>query len=543
MLLAARAGKTVMIKVEHLHYGKLVSGDGGGAVSSEGLGVTLRSRGFPRGAENLRLNSLLDVKMFDPDMIDPAMADVGLLLVRTFPNVFGPLTGYTILVRARFRPEKGEGSTGRVHQQAAIWIVRQADWEEHAASILAKAGTALRANPDRVDTASSKRFDVEPLTIELLKSENGAQVRRTEPVCRILHMLLTSEPSADGKVDFGKESFGSEAEFLEVVGTALGTLAHLPFRGWSNICIGSGLNHTRSGKLVRYLPSERLPLPPPIEEASIARRLDELSARPRAVGRDAISLGDRRPSPRPVPPPSAPPFRSDSPNDHLCDFPGLLGEYRKNLSQEAASRLIDFILALRGNYSVNEVKLAETLAADERSAFEGLGLALSQPSSEIVRSSSCWDLARSFDCHLFLSKCNNRPYAQIARKFWLRELEQAVVRARILLPMEFERLRSARFAEIFERNEYVGPVLARSGRLADCLKMFKSGRHAAVEEESKQFMAQRFKGILAGASPAVLDRGIHDELVMGSEGLMSAPQYQACLTGMFWAYSTRSLSG
>ena len=62
MLAKPRLDDFVMIKLGRLNYGKLVSGDVTGAVSPEGLGVTLRSRGL--AASSVRLESLLDVKMF-----------------------------------------------------------------------------------------------------------------------------------------------------------------------------------------------------------------------------------------------------------------------------------------------------------------------------------------------------------------------------------------------------------------------------------------------------------------------------------------------
>src|SRR5437868_14876334 len=109
MLVAPRLGDTVMIEVEHLNYGKLVSTERG-PVSSEGYGVTRRSSGVdPASVSDLRLNALLDVSMFDTEMIDAGMAAEGLLFVRTSPGASGAFSNRTVLVRARFRPENGDG--------------------------------------------------------------------------------------------------------------------------------------------------------------------------------------------------------------------------------------------------------------------------------------------------------------------------------------------------------------------------------------------------------------------------------------------------
>src|SRR5262245_51159691 len=124
MLTAPRVGSTLMVVIEHLKYGKLVNRVDGRVPSSEGYGVTSRSTGLsPNGDSAVRLPVLLDVKRFDDDLIDTPAERRGILLVRVLPSGPGGTPPRAVLVRARLRPEDGEGGHGRLYQQAAIWFV------------------------------------------------------------------------------------------------------------------------------------------------------------------------------------------------------------------------------------------------------------------------------------------------------------------------------------------------------------------------------------------------------------------------------------
>src|ERR1700733_2702610 len=118
----------IMIDVDYLHFGKLIS-TADGRAAPEGLGVTSRSRGLKAEHDGeLRLNTLLEVQVFSPAMIDSRMADKGLLLVRTLPGTAAAPKGRTVFVRARFRQESSQSSDSRPHQQASIWVVNADKW-------------------------------------------------------------------------------------------------------------------------------------------------------------------------------------------------------------------------------------------------------------------------------------------------------------------------------------------------------------------------------------------------------------------------------
>jgi hypothetical protein len=527
MLLAARLGERVMIKVERLHYGKLVSDNGAGVVSS-GLGVTLRSKGLsPAWAADLQLDSLLDVKVFDPDMIDPAMSQTGLLIVRTFPRTNGPFSGRTILVRARFRPERGEGAGGRVHQQAAIWVVSSEDWKEYAASILAKAGSELKAVPDRAEEEGSKRFDGPPLPIELLKADEGKPPQRTEQVRRILDTLLPSELSSGAALDFGIESFKSESEFLSAVGAALKEIVKCPYyRHWPDICIGSGLRQPRSGLLIRYLPSERFDPPAPIDDNSVNRRLKELSVRPAAPNEKwkyAILEPAQLPSPSIAPPASQ--WAGERTDPRPSTFGEFLNDYRRERSPEAARLLMDFVAEPKGVGPATQFLSNPRvfLTSEEQNARGAINLAIQGPSGSV-------DIARAFDCCLFLETCGEISSHQASRALWWEKLRRELLEIGILLPAEVARLERTPFFASIKRDPRVNEVIIQSERLRKWFYAINEYGYArglqGPERYALKELVRRLTKLPERRPGDDTNLGLHGDVVIGAHVLLSDIEFR-----------------
>jgi hypothetical protein len=282
MLATSRFGETGMteIEIEHLNYGKLVVGPNGRVPSSEGYGVTRRSKGLSQFPDTTFLPPrLLDIKKFERDFIDEAARKEGCLLLRTVRDV-----AKVVIMRARFRSEDGEDGTGRPYQQTAIWVVRPEDWALFPAEIVAEA-RKLEARPDIVGDSAKTRLEADPLRPKITQHVQSA-IPPSAGAKKILNILLppplTGETGEDRSVSFGNNDFPTEAEFLGAVGEALSLIRDTPFGRWQDICIASGLRHDSGGLFVRYLPSDASPSSGDVPDHDIRRRLDRLGRARRA---------------------------------------------------------------------------------------------------------------------------------------------------------------------------------------------------------------------------------------------------------------------
>ena len=283
------------IQIDHLNYGKLTVGENRRVPSSEGYGVTRRSKGLSQTPEgNFLPASLLEIKKFDRDMIDEAARKQGCFFVRTVRNG----SNKVVILRSRFRPEDGEDGSGRMYQQTAVWVVRPNDWADNPAGILAEASRSLRARPDLVDEPSRDRIDIDPLTPSIAPS-SGIRAPLSIGAKMILNMLLPSalqgddgDTSEDRGIFFGKGDFADEATFLAAVGEALAELGPT-FGRWDEISCASGVRCECRGLFIRYLPSDVPHGLVEISERSIRDRLARLGSQ---RGRARLS-GDTFPSP------------------------------------------------------------------------------------------------------------------------------------------------------------------------------------------------------------------------------------------------------
>lgn len=244
-----------LISFYRLHYGKLAEGRALSVPASAGYGVTRRSRELdPAYDQYLSPPRLMGLRRFEPDAIDAPARGEGCLVVRAGAG------GSAVMLRARFRPEDGEGGHGRLHQQAAIWVAAFDDWRRNPAGCLSIAAAELKARPDRIDEDESRRFGEGPMRWRVGRPDPAAVrrvIERAPWALAILELLLEgAESDGDAVLDFGADDFASERDFLAAAGFALQFLPGA-YPRWRDISVVSALNHAPPGLCLRYLPSLR----------------------------------------------------------------------------------------------------------------------------------------------------------------------------------------------------------------------------------------------------------------------------------------------
>ncbi|MGD9539765.1 hypothetical protein [Methylocystis sp.] len=254
--------QTAEISLERLHYGKLASGASLSVPAAAGYGVTLRSRNLLSSDDRLLSPPrLMALRRFEPDLVDPGLSQRGAFVARVSPE---PNSRRAIFLRARFRPEDGEGGHGRLYQQSAIWSVAAADWRRHPAALLAMAGSELEALPDLASEDEQVRFSAEPARYVVRRldpqdvwSALEDALEKTYWAAPVLEFLARgAETGEDATLTFGADHFASEAAFLRAVGLALQFLP-ASYPRWREISVVSGLRQGSLGLCLRYLPSLR----------------------------------------------------------------------------------------------------------------------------------------------------------------------------------------------------------------------------------------------------------------------------------------------
>jgi hypothetical protein len=242
--------------IEHLHFGKLVT-DEGRVPNAQGYAVTRRSKNLDADDEVLlSLSTLLEVRPFAPDLIDPSASE-GILVVRWLAAL-KDRPARVAIIRARFRPEDGKGAGGRPHEQAAIWIASAEDWIRYPLPLLRRAAE-LQATPDRVTEPRNMRIGTEPHRIDLSPegdARNAAPAELSGATLRICDFILraTRCDAGEGSLLFGGNDFETELQFLEAVGLALACLPE-ERDDRQQIVISSGFKHRLGAVSIRYLKS------------------------------------------------------------------------------------------------------------------------------------------------------------------------------------------------------------------------------------------------------------------------------------------------
>ena len=499
MLTAPGPDCTLMVEIEHLHYGKPVSGEEGRVPSSESHGVTRRSRGLHASDDHaVRLPALLDVKRFDNELIDPGVNKRGILLVRTLqPRLKG--VPEVVLVRARLRPEDGDGGHSRLHQQAAIWFVEWNDWREHPSGIL-RAASELRAIPDRID--DPKRFDVDPLPFSFQRWEGRMPATLSPGLKKILNLLLTADRTRS--ISFGIDDFATESEFLLTVGEALELLPG-NYGRWHEISIASGLRHERDGLYIRYLPSSVQVSGPDVDERTIRQKLASKSPKLNTPRQPAVVQFTSKPpktapaevtpaahatTPMATPVSAAPMPDAAAPATMLAAsrpeqselaaaFAKTLRDYSYRSDPHGAAKLLESAGALLSSNGAigSQATFHATdfgFASHQLAAFEAIRIALQDNAMVGLRLGALVDLA-----DLFVHLRENSRWANLAETA-LNITCRKFAKLHILFPVELTLVeksdRSGYLREMIEARE----VIERSKRfLAWLTELSKDGNVAA----------------------------------------------------------------
>ena len=227
---------------------------------------------------------LLGDRAAEPRQIEPREAAIGqaggapkdspdgALLVTGLSSLkcFGEQPGVA-LMRFRFRPELGEGCGGRRYLQARIWLVRFADWREHAGDILHCASEKLAAVPD-VARKNDNRFAQPAVQIAVhppaqpdpdaaVAGLAGGQTlagNRFAFMAMVYRLLEKSNETDVGT--FGGNLFPTEDAFVLMAGHALRQVYHKmkSWRAHDDLWLASRLRLPDAGKGLTYLSSREI---------------------------------------------------------------------------------------------------------------------------------------------------------------------------------------------------------------------------------------------------------------------------------------------
>ncbi|MGJ5089002.1 hypothetical protein ACQR06_26050 [Bradyrhizobium sp. HKCCYLRH1065] len=530
-----------MVDVDYLNFGKLISGTEGFGSAPQGLGVTSRSAGLrPEHDGDLRLNTLLETQVFSPSMIDPKVADKGLLLIRTLPASPATPRGRTVFVRARFRHEGSTGVDSRPHQQASIWVVGAENWYRYSARILAKVSSELDAEPDRAD--NNERFGVPPKTVSLeakgLMAKDISNERWLYAYYCILDLLLQPKVSdvkpREGEVTFGADIFEQEADFLTVVGAALAELPYWYDR-WDDIRICSGLRSS-SGLSIRYLPSE-----PRTSAVDIRPRIEGINSRVALLNRGGATrttLGaiaasrpaaapPARPAPNPVGSmiadterswqtgqsarPSDRPAPGLDPREIAEQFRSDLRIYRDAPCDATAQRLVK---AAKQAQNVHAREILRT--SEDHTTLDAICSTLEPPLRPLP-------IGGLYDRMVLLSLLPPTP----ALEQWRTAFWSAVARMGVLLPAERERLQRLPQIRSEEFRDELNKTYKNSQELSDWVRYVGTGastRGLPVPDiPFLESLRSRLRHLLDGLGLAD-EKGINKKVIVGGNFLLDRQQ-------------------
>lgn len=241
------------IDVRRLHYGKLVDQRTGAVPAQSGYGVTRRSRHLDPSLDgHLSPARLIGRRRFEPGAVETPARRAGCFLARTTAG------DATALMRARFRPEDGEGGGARRYQQSSVWVVAFDDWKRHPAACLAIAAGHLSADPDTTGAPSSERFNEAPTRwrFHSFEAERARDLVLRAPWGGAMLEFFLAAAGSDAAMclSFGRQDFATEKAFLTAAGFALQALPH-SYPRWRDVSVASGLAHAAPGVCLRYSPA------------------------------------------------------------------------------------------------------------------------------------------------------------------------------------------------------------------------------------------------------------------------------------------------
>jgi hypothetical protein len=222
------------VKIALLRFGKLVLEPTGAVHFDAGYAVTYKTPDFVGNGKCLP-DALLGGLQLNDTHVEPQASRDGGLLLRLVPLDGGDRV---VAMRARLRPEAGDGHGGRGYVQATVVQTVTGDgWAAMPASFPARCAETLRAEPDLFSVPLAERSPGFPLDLEpddvpapTLAELAALPGRRRARLVSIARAIMEARPLVVGMDGFdpdepGPEDARSRARlFFEAVGKALAFL-------------------------------------------------------------------------------------------------------------------------------------------------------------------------------------------------------------------------------------------------------------------------------------------------------------------------------
>ena len=238
-------GKRVLAERSYEHMGKKITAKNV-VPNSEGYETTRRSVGM-RGVDkviDLGVAKMLDVQRFSPHSISDYKSQVGILAIRTLAD------GSVGAVRARFRPEAGDGEGGRVYQQSNSWQIPQEFWTRHAGFILDQLAQ-LRAVPDLVTEDRRKLAADVP---HVFNAPEHAVFTYESLIPDEKYLADVILAPRKGAVVIPTERFESEGAFLKAFGAAYETVWRMNPESVADLRLAIGVSEELGPEWIQFSP-------------------------------------------------------------------------------------------------------------------------------------------------------------------------------------------------------------------------------------------------------------------------------------------------
>ena len=249
--------------IEHMNYGKRVVAE----KSYEHLGKKYTAKNFVPGSEGfditrrstgLKVDKIFDLgiskildRRFSPNMMSDYGSDVGVLAIRVFAD------GSVGAVRARFRPEAGDGGQGRVYQQSSSWKIPREFWTRHAGLVLNRLAQ-LRAVPDLVTEDDRKLASDEPHVFNA-PEHVVFTYESLSPDEKYLADVLLTPRTGTAVIPTGR--FESEETFLRAFGAAYETVQRMNPERVTDLRLAIGVADALGPEWIQFSPKPEKTVP------------------------------------------------------------------------------------------------------------------------------------------------------------------------------------------------------------------------------------------------------------------------------------------
>jgi hypothetical protein len=143
-----------LVKVQELHYGKLIAAQGGHVLMGEDYAATYQTKGVLH-PDRILPARLLDGVLLRPNHIEEPFRRAGAIFMRLVDETL-------VAMRLRFRPEAGEGRPGRNYLQASIFQIEAPRGFASVPPGIIPWVAEQKVAPDLTTTPAAERIGVEP---------------------------------------------------------------------------------------------------------------------------------------------------------------------------------------------------------------------------------------------------------------------------------------------------------------------------------------------------------------------------------------------